>query len=169
MPKGVYIRTKELNESRLAKWLPQVLGREPWNKGKKGVQKVSYETRAKLSKARKGNQNAKGAVRSEEFRKRVSEALRGDRSPNWRGGISREKPTGLEYRAWRMAVFTRDEFTCQDCGDDSGGNLEAHHIKSWAFYPQHRYDIDNGQTLCKTCHAKTDNYKGRNKGRVSVY
>lgn len=30
---------------------------------------------------------------------------------------------------WRKKVFLKDNFTCKVCGDNRGGNLEAHHIK----------------------------------------
>lgn len=56
-----------------------------------------------------------------------------------------------EYRAWRTAVFRRDDFTCQMCSV-RGGYLEADHIKQWAFFPELRFDVDNGRTLCKPCH-----------------
>ena len=61
-----------------------------------------------------------------------------------------------------MAVFTRDNFTCQFCGI-RGVYITAHHIKSWKNYPELRYDINNGVALCEECHKLTDNYKGRNK------
>lgn len=56
------------------------------------------------------------------------------------------------YRRWRFDVFSRDRFTCQRCGDDRGGNLVGHHIKGFAAYPDLRYDLDNGLTLCRPCH-----------------
>lgn len=55
------------------------------------------------------------------------------------------------YKKWRMEVFLRDNFTCQNCWK-RGCYLEAHHIKSWAEYPKLRYIVDNGVTLCKDCH-----------------
>lgn len=57
-----------------------------------------------------------------------------------------------EYKRWRYDVYLRDQFTCQHCGDDRGGNLCAHHIKSFANYPDLRFVIGNGVTLCKSCH-----------------
>ena len=84
----------------------------------------------------------------------------------WKGGITpinRKIRTSLKYRLWRIDVFERDNYTCVLCGDDQGGNLEADHIKRFSDYPKLRFDIDNGRTLCKKCHRKTDNY-GNKKG-----
>jgi 5-methylcytosine-specific restriction endonuclease McrA len=56
------------------------------------------------------------------------------------------------YQDWRQKVYERDKYTCQYCGDNSGGNLNAHHLKNFHDYPQLRFVISNGITLCKTCH-----------------
>jgi len=72
-----------------------------------------------------------------------------------------------QYKKWRLVVFERDEFTCQDCGDKRGGNLEADHLISFAFLLEEGgilqnykglWDIDNGKTRCTECHKKTDSY-----------
>lgn len=59
-----------------------------------------------------------------------------------------------EYRFWRESVFKRDNFECQRCGDDRGGNLNAHHLDGWDKHPEKRLDIDNGITLCEDCHIE---------------
>ena len=58
-----------------------------------------------------------------------------------------------EYILWRNDVFKRDDYTCQDCSQ-RGGELNSHHIKSYAGYPKLRLILRNGITLCITCHRK---------------
>lgn len=81
----------------------------------------------------------------------------GEKSPNWNGGETKFYKT-KSGRAWRQAVFERDEYTCQDCNDDSGGNLNAHHIKRREDYPELELMVWNGVTLCEICH--TERHKG---------
>ena len=58
----------------------------------------------------------------------------------------------VEYRKWRMEVFSRDNFICQNCGTSK--DLQAHHIESWKDNKKLRYEISNGITLCRSCHLK---------------
>lgn len=75
-----------------------------------------------------------------------------------------------EYKRWRTAVFERDGFTCVECGDGNHRGrgqtvvLHADHIKPFALYPELRFDVDNGRTLCLPCHVQTGTY-----GRGALY
>lgn len=55
------------------------------------------------------------------------------------------------YKQWRKAVMERDGHTCTQCG--ATDELEAHHIKPFAEFPDLWYDVSNGVTLCHKCHA----------------
>lgn len=158
-------------------------GQTPWNKGKKTGplseehrrkirdvakgRKYSDATKKKLRKIRLGKKNPFfGKKHSEESRKRMSRAGGGEKSHFWKGGvhpINKIIRGSLEYKLWREAVFARDKWTCVWCGQ-VGGNLEADHIKPFARYPELRFAIDNGRTLCDPCHKTTDTY-GRQKTR----
>lgn len=59
-----------------------------------------------------------------------------------------------EAEKWRKAIFSRDDYTCQIC-TVRGTYLEADHIKPWAFFPELRFELSNGRTLCRPCHDKT--------------
>lgn len=58
-----------------------------------------------------------------------------------------------EYKAWRRQVFERDDYTCRECGKRSV-QLNAHHILPYAYFPDDRFRVDNGITLCVVCHKK---------------
>jgi 5-methylcytosine-specific restriction endonuclease McrA len=98
-------------------------------------------------------------------RKGMAITMSGEKCPFWKGGKSYESKRirkGIEWKLWREAVFKRDNYTCQDCGIRSGKGIKVelhpHHIKQYAIHIDLRFDINNGQTLCKECHKKTDTY-----------
>lgn len=100
-----------------------------------------------------------------EVRKKISESKKGVKNPNWKGGVSTANNLlrhSLEYKLWREAVFKRDNYSCIWCGAKNGDGvavvLNADHIKPFAFYPELRFAIDNGRTLCKSCHESTETY-----------
>jgi len=56
---------------------------------------------------------------------------------------------GKDYAKWALAVMKRDK-RCVRCGATE--KLQAHHIKHWKEFTDHRYDMDNGVALCIYCH-----------------
>lgn len=86
--------------------------------------------------------------------------LRGDKAPNWKGGITSVNKLirqSLKYRLWRKSVFERDDYTCQIC-DIRGTILHPNHIKKFSDYPNLRFESLNGITLCKNCHVGLVNH-----------
>lgn len=77
----------------------------------------------------------------------------GEKCHLWRGGQSIDDRWNVEYRSWRKCVFERDSYTCQKCGDNKGGNLNAHHILNYSEHENLRYEVSNGITLCEKCHS----------------
>lgn len=105
-------------------------GRATWNKGKK----LGYRV----------------------WNKGKKHKVNGESHWNWQGGKTnkREKARkSVKYKNWRKLVFKKDNHTCRDC-KKRGGNLYAHHIKSFSDYPKLRYKVENGETLCINCHSK---------------
>lgn len=121
-----------------------------------------------------GNKNgkmSKGWHHTKKAKKRIGLTQKGEKNCSWKGGITSlylRIRRCFEYRQWRSDVFTRDNFTCQDCGDNKGGNLKAHHRKSFSSILQYYeittieeainceelWNINNGITLCEDCHKK---------------
>lgn len=119
-------------------------GKSPWNKGKKGVQ-IAW------NKGKKSPWTTKRNLENNHLH-------RGESAYHWKGGkTSKERKMLMgrqEYKQWRSNVLERDSWTCQTCGI-RGVELHSHHIKEWSEYPDLRYDVENGVTLCRPCHELT--------------
>lgn len=92
--------------------------------------------------------------------KHYRERFKGENSHLWEGWKTKESiriRRNSQYREWRMAVFTRDQFTCVLCWTKDR-TIEADHIKAQSEHPELIYSIENWRTLCHTCHKNTDNY-----------
>lgn len=135
------IRVAHIGKKHTIETIEKFKKRIPWNKGKE-LPAHSIETRKKMSNSHKSL---------------VALGLH----PSYRGGLTETNQkirTSIEYRLWRENVFKRDGFKCLECGDDRGGNLEAHHMKPFSIFPELRFEVSNGKTLCKSCHRKTDTW-----------
>ncbi len=101
---------------------------------------------------------------SDEWKENISKAKKGkcsgSKNSNWKGGRTEKSWLiyGSDiYKKWRRDVFERDNFICQFCGRRDGRRLAAHHIKSFADYPEDRFNINNGITLHNSCHVRLHN------------
>ena len=161
--------------------------RQAWNKGKKcpqisGKKNGMYgKKRPDLIKRNKSlsqrnsvinynknrvlNKNTKLKMSASNRSARLKEKnWQKEKNPSWKGGKTSEimlLRTSIEYKLWRLSVFKRDNFRCIWC--NSNKRIEADHIKPFAYFPELRFAIDNGRTLCHKCHKTTQTYL--NKGR----
>lgn len=133
---------------------------------------ITKDTKCK-SCSLKGNQYRKGVFVSEETRKKlVDKASRphpwnaGERSPFWikdRSKVTTKR--GPKIYRWARDVKRRDYMKCKIGNQDCKGQLEAHHILGWKNYPELRYNIDNGITLCQFHHPR----KREEEKRLSMF
>ncbi len=135
--------------------------------------------RPKFSEVWKKNlsESAKKRITSPENRLKMSETAKkmgvgkwnkgrtGAKCHLWKGGITPINKlirSSQEYRLWRESVFKRDNYKCIWCGAYSTKDIKvvinADHIKPFAYFPELRFAIDNGRTLCIDCHKTTDTY-----------
>ncbi len=128
---------------------------------------LTEKHRIKLSK--NNGRHWLGKKLSISHRLKISKAKRGEKSHFWKGGITAKNiiiRESIEYAIWRTAVFERDNYICISCSARNGNSksifLHAHHIKRFAEFPELRFVVDNGQTLCDECHKATGTY-GRRK------
>jgi len=171
-------RTKYCSRECVAK---AKIGKQPWNKGLKGIHLSPKSEWKKGDKRLIGNKINVGRkpwnykkVWDDETRKKISNTLTGrptgrtgEKCNFWQGGKSSEYTklkNSLEWKNWRRKVFERDNYTCQECGARNfKGNgksvwIHPHHKKSRHEYPYLQFKLSNGITLCRDCHRKTYNY-----------
>lgn len=160
------------------KWNDYVVGHSMKNK------KLPEERKQKLSEIGKelvGEKNPfYGKTHSKTTKEKLSAVAKkriGPKANNWKGGL---RPIYhlvrgcFKYNEWRISVFTRDGFACQECGNTKA-RFNAHHIYQFkqilddyniktieqALACDALWDIDNGITLCKECHKEL--HKAMNK------
>lgn len=141
MPTGVYDNSKR--KGMFVKGNKSALGYRHTKEALKEMsvhqkgRKLSVETRQKMSFIHK---------------ERVKKGL----NNLWKGGVNPINigiRKSIEMKLWRESVFQRDNWTCMWCGK-RGGRLVADHIQLFSLFPELRFAIDNGRTLCRECHIK---------------
>lgn len=163
MPKGVYDHQHLIgNKHRL--------GKPPWNKGLhiylggKRFEKGQLPWNA--GKKYSGNS---GKKHTDKWKELMSQKMIGKKYPqtsgknHWRWKEDRtqlcriskqgERRTST-YFNWRKEVWKRDNYQCRINNCDCKGKIIAHHILSWKDYPELRYEINNGITLCQAHHPR---------------
>lgn len=113
----------------------------------KGKYKRTKEAREKLSS------EMKKRWKNPEFRKKAKmKGLKGSDNPNWKGGVGRRGTDAW----WRKQILERDSYTCQKCGlkEHLIGFMQVDHIRPKKIFPEFKYDMDNGRTLCPNCHRR---------------
>lgn len=82
----------------------------------------------------------------------------GENNPNWLSDRTllkkKQERNDSAYHEWRKEVWSRDKWMCQIANADCEGRIEAHHILAWRDYPELRYQINNGITLCHAHHPR---------------
>ena len=74
----------------------------------------------------------------------------------------------MSYYKWRKLVLKRDKKTCQVCGKKI--NLQVHHLFDRTHYPDKKFKVDNGITLCSKCHRVFHTeYKKHFKDKCTKY
>ncbi len=109
---------------------------------------------------------------------------KGSNHYEWKENLH-DKNEKSTLKQWSVIIKQRDSYTCQKCGNQEKEFLQSHHIKSRSKFPELRFEISNGITLCSNCHAiehkddhravrlitfkkclKTDNAKVRTKNEI---
>lgn len=91
---------------------------------------------------------------------------KGDKHPRYKGNRT-ARISNYEHKKFVKAVLRRDKYTCQQCG--SKQFIQVHHIKSWADYPELRYEASNGVALCEECHIRLHGGTRKPRTRICVY
>ncbi len=165
---------KEIQKAAMAKFKGIKRPKEIGDKISKALtgRKLSPEHCEKISKFFKGRQ---GVPMTEENKKKLSLRSCGEKSIWWKGGrteLKKQIKNLSLYKAWRTAVFERDNYTCQWCKVRGSVELSPDHIKPFskildefnittveeAKVCGQLWDTDNGRTLCHPCHKLTDTY-----------
>lgn len=122
--------------------------------------RISEETRAKMKIAAVKRNPAQwiSGDKSPFKRPEVILKISGENNHRWlkdRSLIKHpEDRNNPEYKRWRLNIYRRDNFKCRINNCDCSGRIIAHHILSFTYHSELRYDVNNGITLCLAHHPR---------------
>lgn len=76
----------------------------------------------------------------------------------------------IECKNWAKEIYKLDNYKCICCGNKK--SLNAHHLDAWSEFPDKRFEISNGVTLCSDidgCHKKFHDEYGYGKNTVEQF
>jgi hypothetical protein len=152
-------------------------GQIPWNKGMKYPKEwnkpMPEETKIKIRNTMKGRKKSAeqieknrlghlGKKQSPEIIEKRFRNCRGEKHYKWikdRSKVKKSEHKHLDglYRYWSKEVKNRDNWKCKINNKYCNGKLEAHHILPWSKFPELRYEINNGISLCHFHHPRKIN------------
>lgn len=59
-----------------------------------------------------------------------------------------------KYLEWRKKVLKKANYSCKEC--ESKENLHCHHILCWEDYVEERFNVENGEVYCSSCHLRLE-------------
>ena len=141
---GVFERGKPsgMTGKKQSKYYHKVMdGREPWNKGTKGIMKKNNGSFKKCHKAWN-----KGIPFSKEVRAKMSANKRDDKNANWKGDNAKY---GTIHDWVRTRKGKAREHICEICNERQA--------MDWS-NKDHKYkrDLEDWQAVCRKCHYKYD-------------
>lgn len=129
------------------------------NKGNKCAlgNKLSDNTKKKMSESRKGKQPTLGYHHTEEVKQKIRDSLSGEKSPNWKGGISFEPYCHKFNTQFKESVREQFDRKCFLCGvPENGAKLSVHHVNYDKSCLCSKIECEF-VPLCASCHGKTSN------------
>ena len=122
-------------------------------------------------KDHKNHRLKRGRVFTEEHKQNIRKSLiarvaYGEKNPNWKGGLTvknMQARNSWQAREWRKQSLERAQHKCEKCGVQDNQTCECcgvrvklhvHHVKSFAKFPELRFDPENSEVLCPKCHHK---------------
>ncbi len=128
---------------------------------------MSRETKNKISKRLKGNKNALGVKRTQEFKDKISKRTLGkkypykprpvfqgvfkeDKNPFWKGDNAKKSAMHVWVNTWKGKPRK-----CENCGTETAKKFE------WANV-DHKYRrvLEDYIRMCTSCHRKYDRDRG---------